>query len=104
MNCAVVGEKYVWFFLAPDPDSGEKIAATILDLEELGGNHIECFSPERKSYWKATGIPLEESAKMRIKIGRVIEVTAKEPPFDALYCTRLQRERITPETRNPIPT
>jgi len=60
MHYAVLGEKKVWFFNAPNEDEGAMMASEILSAEKTSfGNMIGSFN-YKTGYWEAVGKNLEE--------------------------------------------
>ena len=99
MLCGLIGQRYVWSFYAPDAVRGRKIANIILLSEGWGwcGKRLAGFDPAF-GVWEAIGQEPEEVKELQLaEGGKFIEIKRKRRPnIDALYLTRLQKERMVP--------
>jgi len=97
MLCAVIGQRYIWFFNALNKTEGRKIANIILFFEKLGANTVLSGFCLEKGLWEAVPRNLTEEVKElieKVDKSKIIEIKKKRPPMiDALYLTRLQKER-----------
>ena len=96
MFCAVIGQKYIWLFNAPNKTEGRKRANTILFFEKIGvSDTISGFSIE-EGYWQAVASKSDDVKDLVKKTDRskIVEIKRRRnPTVDVLYVTRLQKER-----------
>lgn len=100
MNYAVIGERYIWLFSAPNEQKGREIANTVLALEKLGGGNEMVFVEPGVGVCKIVGKKPEEIRKLKLKKGgKIIKIKKGKPSgIDAIYLTRRQKEREAPNS------
>jgi hypothetical protein len=96
VRCAVICDKFVWLFNASNKKQGREIANLVIFYEKLGQKGPVSGFSVKNGWWEAVPIEKDKTQNLIEKTdkSKIIEIKRKRAPvIDALYVTRLQKER-----------
>ena len=91
MNFAVVGVHHIWFFQAPNRREARRRANFISWADKQGNLDVFHGFSSCDGVWEARGYQVENP--LGLVEGRDITIIPGVPDVDAIYVTRIQKER-----------